>query len=52
MTTRPSQMRLPIARDGARKNRRKLGVEAHLDVEGIDELADAILGNVIELLSG
>ena len=45
-------MRLPITRDGVCKNRRKLGVEANFDGEGIDELANAIFGNVIDLLSG
>jgi hypothetical protein len=44
-------MRLPIIGNGTRKNRRKLGVEANLDVEGIDEPANAILRYVIELLS-
>src|SRR6478735_7212338 len=46
------QMRLPVAGDGARKNRRELGIETNLGVKSIDELANAILGNMFEFRCG
>jgi len=43
-------MRLPVTGNGAQKNRRKLRIAANLGVERIDEPANALLGNPVELL--
>src|SRR6476661_4067788 len=46
------QMRLPVTGDGARKNWRELGIETNLGVKSIDELANAILGDMFEFRRG
>src|SRR6266702_3532819 len=44
-----SQMRFPIPRNRAQKNRRKFDIEPNLFIKRIDELANAVFGNMTEL---
>src|SRR5260370_35314741 len=43
------QMRFPVPRNGAQKNRRKFGIEPNLVIKRIDELANAVFANITEL---